>query len=472
MQKQLFFDDNNLFARDNAIRRYGEPKPVASYNDGISSTDYCTGWVFRLDSGRYRMLYFGQGADFKGLKVFLATSEDGVHFAPETIGDDEVSVDRRYPHEIMTLGDGCEIASIYEDTHTDDASTRYKMLLSEHLPRELAIVDAIYTSPDLIRWTRVEDAVWGDGTEPQACVFYNEKYGCHTIIERSFWGIRCAGYKETRDWRTFTDYQPCLNVDAADERLSEIYGMPAVFDCGGTYVGLIHLYHGLDSELNAKYKNGIIDTQLAYSYDGRYWKRGMREPFISGVTGNTDKTYPVVWMPCVREWDDGVITIYGSASEFEHGPAFRQPGTGRILVYKLRRDGFITLATEDKTKPSVVALRELAWHGGEAHINLKAKRATVAVYCSNESENVGGNVLGISHLVEGYSHDDCIPFEGDSTDWVPTYKNSNTLDALKGKTLVLEVRYEEGELYSISGDFTLLFNTPAARYRKFGVLPK
>ena len=81
-------------------------------------------------------------------------------------------------------------------------------------------------------------------------------------------------------------------------------------------------------------------------------------------------------------------------------------------------------------------------------------------------------MLGISHPVEGYSHDDCIPFEGDSTDWVPTYKNGNTLDALKGKTLVLEVRYEDGELYSISGDFTLLFNTPAARYRKFGVLPK
>ncbi len=472
MQKQLFFDDNNLFVRDNAARHYGKPQQVASYNDGVSSTDYCTGWVFRLDDGKYRMIYFAQGADFKGLKVFLATSEDGVHFAPEQVDDDAVSVERKYPHEIMTLGYGCEIASVYEDTKADDPAARYKMLMSEHSPRDLDITDAIYTSPDLIRWTRVEDAVWGDGTEPLAGAFYNEKKQCYTVIERPFWGIRYAGYKETKDWRTFTDYQPCLNVDAADERLSEIYGMPAVLDCGGTYVGLVHLYRGLEGELNAKYKNGVIDTQLAYSYDGRYWKRSLREPFFGGMTGETDKVYPLVWLPCVREWEDGEITLYGSASEHEHGPAFRVPGTGRILVCKLRRDGFVALATEDVTKPSVVALRELAWHGGEVHINLKAKRATVAVHCSNESENVGGNVLGISHPVEGYSHADCVPFEGDSTDWGPSWKNGRTLSELTGKTLVLEIRYEDGELYSVSGDFTLLFNTPAARYRKFGVLPE
>ena len=467
MQKQLFFDDNNLFVRENVKRSYGHPQHVATYHDGVCSTDWCAGWVFRLDDGRYRMLYFGESDAFQGKKLFCATSADGVHFEPE-----QLFADKTYAHEVMSIEGGSEVASICEDEHAIDPSARYKLLMSEYDGRGLSITDALYISPDLLHWTRVDGVAWGDGTEPMACVFYNKKQQCHTVVERSFWGIRHAGYKETRDWKCFTDYRECLNVDALDEPLSEVYGIPCVFDCGGTYIGLAHMYRGLHSEYNAKFFGGTIDTQLVYSYDGRYWKRSLREPFLTGTDDrNGTAGYPLVWTPCVREDVDGSLLFYATGSELEHGPAFRQHGTGRVFVYRLRRDGFISLATEDSARPSAVALRELAWHGGEVHINVKAKRATLAVRCSNESENVGGNVLGLSHPVEGYDHDDCIPFEGDSTDWVPSWKDGKTLTDLTGKTLVLEIRFEDGELYSVSGDFTLLFNTPAARFRKYGELP-
>lgn len=72
MKKHLFFDDNSLFSKENVTRKYGKPDFVAEYRDNDVSTDFCTGWVFPLDEGGYRMLYFGQGTSFAGHKLFCA----------------------------------------------------------------------------------------------------------------------------------------------------------------------------------------------------------------------------------------------------------------------------------------------------------------------------------------------------------------------------------------------------------------
>lgn len=240
-------------------------------------------------------------------------------------------------------------------------------------------------------------------------------------------------------------------------------------------ISVFRIYRHLNSEFNAKYKNGIIDTQLAYSYDGQYWQRSLREPFISGLSlrkelGNTN--YNMVWVCNMRKGNDGNIYFYGSASELEHGSAFHQPGTGKILVHKMRNDGFVSLSTENAQETSSVATREKVWHSGEIHFNLKAKKATVAVYVSDESEFVNGNVLGIAKPIDGYTHDDCIAFSGDCTDWVPKYKSGKRINDLSGETLVFELRFEDGEVFSLSGDYTDVYNTQAARYRKYGVLPE
>lgn len=465
MIKQLFFDDNRLFSKDNVVRKYGKPERIAEYNDGVCSTDYCTGWVFKID-GKYRMLYFAHSTEFSGKKFFSAVSDDGINFVPEKLWDDPKANGKDYPHEIFSIPAGSEVAFVYEDKHCPE-NEKYKLLMSKAVFEKLWVSDEIYTSSDLINWQIKENHYWGDGAEPLASVFYNEHKGCHTICGRKFWGVRSAGYKETKDWQNFSDYNTCLNVDSLDEDLAEIYGMYA-FSYDGVYIGIPHMYRGLKSELNAKYKNGIIDTQLAYSYDGRYWQRSLREPFIGDENGEC----PLIWISNVMKCDDGSINIYGSASGLEHGPAFDKPGTGRMFVYKLREDGFISLATDDKNIESVVATREKVWHGGELHLNIKAKSATVAVYITDEEEVMTGNVLGIARPVEGYSHDDCVPFSGDCTNWIPEFKSGKKVSDLKDKTIVFEVKFTDGEIFSLSGDFTDVYNTEGARFRKFGKLPE
>ena len=131
----------------------------------------------------------------------------------------------------------------------------------------------------------------------------------------------------------------------------------------------------------------------------------------------------------------------------------------------------MALRSENSDTPSRVITREKVWHGGELHLNVNAKDVKVAVYETLVSENLGGNALGIAEPIAGYSAEECIAFSGDSSDFVPRFKSGKPIDELTGRTLVFEISFTDGEIYSLFGDYTDVFNTEGARYRLFGILP-
>jgi len=468
MNKQLFFDDMKFLIRDNLERAYGVPEVCSVYSDGVSSTDYPEVFVFRLDDGRYRMIYAGKSIDgsYQHLKMFSAVSENGIDFVPEKLWDDPSAHGLMYSHEVMDIGNA-EIGFIYED-NCCEKSERYKLLMFDAVFEEFDFHNDIYTSPDLLNWTKLEGVSWADEAEPLVSVFYNKHKKCHVLVERPYWGTRRLGYKETTDWKTFTPWKNCMNVDAQDTALTELYGMFA-FEYDGQYIGIPHLYRNHKSQRNAKYHDGVVDTQLAISYDGELWNRSLRKPFIGyGKEEFGGKVYDknLIWVFGIQRADSGDILLYAAESELEHGPAFRNPGSGRIFVYKLRADGFIKLTTEDILNESVLATREKIWNGGKLSVNLKAEKATLAVFYADDL-----NTLAFNKPYPGLTHEDCIGFSGDSTMWIPEYKSGKSFDELIGKTVIFELKMKNGEVYSFSGNFTDIYNTQAARYRKCGIMP-
>ncbi len=470
MFKHLFFDDRYLFNRQNVTRSYGVPKlqTEAIYCDENVSTILTGPWVFKLDNGKYRMLYQGACVNNCWKKgTFSAISDDGIHFSPENIHNGNIPDGFFANNQIMS--NNGEVMCIVEDLH-NLPSERYKMLFTQ--VKNLDVIGILYVSDDLINW-KLKNEKWSSDGEPIGSAFYNTQKNRFTIISRPAWGVRMCCWNETEDWKTFTPKTHCLQSDSLDEPLAEIYGMYA-FEYDGMYVGLPHMYSGFDGEMSAKFNRGTIKAQLAYSHNGNNWFRSLREPFLSGQlpdeTAEDICEAPMVW-PSSMQIIGNEIVIYACAALFEHGPtAFHTNGlNGRIFAYKLRKDGFIKLENTDGA--GVVAVRENIWHGGELHINLKAKRATVAVYRSDRAEDKGMNLLGICELMPAYSHDDCEPFEGDSCDWVPKYKNGNTLDSLKDSTLAFEIKFENGEIYSVSGNMTPTFNLEAERWRKEKRMP-
>ena len=466
MYKYLFFDDQKLFNREKLERAYGTPELIADsiFHDGISSTSLRTPFVFKCDDGRYRMIYQGkikEGTDH----CFIAVSDDGIHFVPEDVTDRSELADRVASHELFKIPSG-EIAEVIEDNY-NDASERYKMLLCEVDGENFAIHGVLLTSPDLIRWTKVEGVEWNGGAEPITGIVYNKKRECFTILLRPDWGVRRVGYVETKDWRTYTKYEMCLQADSLDQPLDELYGMPAM-EYYGHYIGFPIIYRGFKGVNNAKFFGGTIESELAYSWDARHWQRSLRTPFISGMTEESEKAFGyknyLLWASCFRIDDNGDVLIYSSVSGLEHGTAFSTPDMGRIAIWRVKKDRFISL--NSGTDEGLLCTRENVWHSGEAHINLKAEKATVAVYMSSGNDN-----LGISKLVDGYSHEDCIAFSGDSTDWVPVFRSGKTLDDLKGNTVAIEIKVTNGSLYSITADCKPAMNLEGARYRKFGTKP-
>lgn len=464
----LFFDDQKLYRRDGLERKTVCPEILSDsvYYDGLSSTDLRTPFVFKTDDGKYRMIYQGRLAD-KSDYCFIAVSDDGIHFTPEDVSEKVEIENRIAPHELFKI-EGAEIAEIIEDNKNDPAE-RYKMLYCDIDGANLKVHGNILASPDLIHWKKLEGEEWNaDGAEPISGVFYNKEKECFTIIVRPDWGVRKIGYTDTSDWKTFSSYEKCLQVDSLDEPLCELYGMPS-FEYEGYYIGMPLMYSNITGANNSKFHGGTMYAQLAYSFDGHHWLRGPRTPFITGLNADSEKIFgyknSMVWPSCALRLDNGDTYIYTSVTKEEHGPAFANPGHGRICIYKVTKDRFIELATA-KDCEGIISTRENIWHSGELHINLNCEKATLAVF-----ESKGDDILGYAHDIEGFSHEDCIPFSGDSTDWIPQFKNGKTLDSLKGKVLIFEIKLQNGSIFSMSGDLSPVMNLQAGRYRKFGIMP-
>ena len=468
MYRYLFFDDQKLFQRKNLTRCYGTPQliPDSVYFDEYSSTDLRTAFVFHTDDGKYRMVYQGKLTD-KTDRCLIAVSDDGIHFAPEDTTARLTLDDCAVPHELFRIPSG-EIAEVFEDPR-NDPNERYKMLMCYTDSANYCVHGVLLTSPDLFHWTQVEGLEWNGGAEPITGVFYNEHRACYTIMVRPDWGVRRVGYVDTKDWRTFTPYELCLQVDSLDAPLDELYGMPSMA-YGDRYIGFPHMYRGFESANHSKYHGGTIDAELAYSWDGHHWQRSLRTPFITGLDEQNRAVFgtynPLLWASAFRVCENGDLLIYTSVSAKEHGPAFSEPGGGRIAVWKVEKDRLIALATESPETEGVLSTRENIWQSGEVHINLACAHATLAVY-----ESRGNDFLAHAYPLAGYAHEDCIPFSGDSTDWVPQFKNGNTLQELVGKTLVLELKMTDGKVFAVSGDFVPAMNLEGARFRMRGIVP-
>ena len=147
MRKQLFFDDNKLFGRDNVVRKYGRPELISVYNDGVCSTDYCTGNVFRLDNGKYRMLYYGHSNEFSGKKLFSAISDDGVNFMPEKLYNRKTGSAKLFFNCTHGL---CQASLLQTCAHR-----QVGFLLSNRVCRinqkEHPVWDVLFGTPDTIR---------------------------------------------------------------------------------------------------------------------------------------------------------------------------------------------------------------------------------------------------------------------------------------------------------------------------------
>ena len=442
MTTMLFFDDQRLFARKGLERKYGEPVLLqdAVYTDPNLAASGGFPSIWRAPDGKYHLFY--QAFDKKGItETLAAVSDDCIHWAPRNEAAAHMDAPR-YPNQLLPVEDA-ELACVYTDTR-DVPERRLKALTARYLREELSVADEIYVSGDGYTWT-LWDREWSDRhTEPGAGCFYSEALGKYVVIARSGWGRRQLCVRPTVDWSISEPSYEAIQIDSLDPSDMETYGMPS-FAYKGMYIGMLWAYH-VPYENCTHYMGGKMSAQLAYSLNGLHWQRSLRTDFIGN---DHPETAGMVFPAAVTQTEDGSLLITASCTPNEHGHFSEE---GHIVTYRLREDGFIRLCTEGEG--SLCTRQPLVQ--GKVLWNLQAEHATLAV-------------LDIwSNPIEGLSHEDCIPFSGDSTAWEPVFRDGRTLASLEGKVVVLELRLQNGAVYSYHGDFRPLMNTEASRYEKFG----
>ena len=452
MRTLLFLDDLYLNRRDNVVRGIGRPKLIREsvFVDPYVNTHWGYPTVFRdEESGKWRILYQGWNSGCPKAPL-LAESDDGLSWAPRDTTKEIDLPDRKFPHQLSVAPFG-EWSNCYVDPYAE-AAERIKGLVTPG--------GGVWISPDGIRWKRKESVQWQkESPDPPTSAFWNSVRKSYVLTTRPMGGHRRIAVSETKDWERFTKVELALQADALDTPLAEIYGMP-VFPYEGYYIGLLWLYHTapqVEGHSPHKFWDGHMDCQLAYSLNGWHFQRGLRDPFIP----NGDPTDPdcgCVYPSSIVTKEDGSMWIYASACTHEHG--YLHPGSGSLIAYCLRRDGFVYL--ESSGGAGVIGTRALYWGGGEVEINIQSQGGEAQAQVTDPA----GKVL------EGYSFADCEMFCDDDTAWKPVWKDGKTLQAQSGKAIRLEVELKSARIFAIRGDFVPLIGGQYGRFNRDGVIPE
>lgn len=467
--RQLFFDDQRLFVRENLERVYGDATLEGLYRDENLVNPY--GWVWAVDGpdGLVHLMYMGEHIGNHTNYLAAAVSSDGIHFRPRNTAAESGIANPGVPNQYLPNPPIGEPAAVLADPLAPVAE-RYKLLFCDYgkLSPDWRVIDCVYSSPDLVRWTKIEGSSWNPvGTEPVLGAFYNDVFKCMTVMSRPDWGQRRVGITETKDWRHYTDLELCLQADSLDPALTEVYGMPS-FPYEGYFIGFPHLYHDMPQMRRIKYFGGKMHCELAYSLNGRHWQRSLRRPFLPAgnpaVAERLGGEAKMLFLTSMRRDKDGSVLLYGTVTRQEHGSsnAAKDPKGNAIFIFRLRQDGFVGLKTMDSGRPGLLCSRALIWKGSELAVNLKAEGATCAIY-----PHVALGQPEPQEPIAGFGHADCTSFSGDSAAWRPQWKGG-CLAALNDRLVLVELKFKNGTVYSFTADGIPQMEIEAERHRHFG----
>lgn len=475
----LFFDDQRLNLWHNVVRKIGKPELIAEsvYRDPDTNTAWgYPGVFYDQESDKWRLIYQGHLPSRQAIPL-LAESEDGLHWTPRDTTEELDLAERMASHQLLPLERFGEWPACYVDPRAEPAE-RIKGLVV-HRPRPFHVSTALWTSPNGLHWHLKEGVQWQKhGPDPGIGAFWNDVRQSYVLTTRPDWTDRRIAVFETQDWRHFTEPELALQADALDAPLTEPYGMP-VFPYEGYYVGFLWLFHpvpyiaahspyrfwdGYGSPATSrtaehsphKFWDGPVDCQLAYSLNGWHFQRTLREPFIpTGESGSPDAG--CVYPSSMIQREDGSILIYASACTHEHG--YIPPGSGSIVVYRLRRDGFVHL--ESRSGIGTIGTRGLYWRGGDLELNVEGQGGAIRVQVTD----AGGAPL------EGFTFGECVPFSGDSTTWQPRWHSGRRMVAQSGNIVRVEVALRNSRIYAIRGDFLPLVGGECWRYEEENETP-
>lgn len=408
------------------------------------------------DEGKLRMWYH---AHCGGYVNCYAESNDGLHWTKPKLGlipfggstENNLFLaqcqdpDENPPHKAAGQ---CHNPSVIKRPWESDPARRYVLFCYGVDYRHARCA----FSPDGIRWTFLpETAEKGLFSSGDVLNFFHDPYRNRYVAtwKSGHRRGRAAGVAVSPDgleWTKPVD-GPVFAADDLDPDATQIYGMP-VFCYQGLYVGLPWIYNarwfkygGYTDKRMAEVERDspcTMDVQLSWSWDLINWTRPpTRSPFIPrGPEGQFDSGMIYTARAPVQVGDE--LYFYYGGWVGAHNNTSSHAAIGLAV---LRLDGFCSMQAGQR-EGWFVSRREVF---SVPRVEINAKTAPDG-YVTAEILDAANNPI------PGFTRDDCVPFNGDSTRHVLQWKTEAFPETFLEEDKKVRFYLKEADLYSYLPD--------------------
>lgn len=479
----LFFDYYPLMRYNNVSIKQATAQyvPEGDFADPVSGSTGGGSVFFHKPSGMYRKIY---GCP----ETRVYESEDAIHWRPSPQPDARPAGGQNGVNHVYTAphrawggnvvyhpdaADGYPykmiVLELYEPTYEYALKTPTYWLhdLAKKVEAKGGFAKAggrnafpgrkhsMLVSRDGINWEYQRDYDWG---YPPAIIeeHYQMHFNHHTdeyvVTSRPSWGDRRIYRVLSRDCKNWSRPELLLHPDVHDEGRIELHGS-GVCRYDSYYISLLWISDYTSSVPTRYSGQGMDHCQLAYSYNGLNFIRGLRQPLIPNrQAGQPD--LGAIWARGLIVKDDDIliysegkssqVSLFRSGDEkdaLKRAGKQKPPSTKKCVIHKLRKDGFTYLESngyfgEFQTSPFTLL-------DGKLTINADAKVG--AVYYE---------ALGRDIPEDEYSMENCVPLiVDDQTAFQLQWKNRKDLSQLVGKDIYLRFKMKGARFYAIRGDF-------------------
>lgn len=386
----------------------------------------------------YQSFYQPKNSDDPVDVMCLAESTDGIHWSYPTVGlIPDAGGDRQNNMVMSTLTHSGfdECITPTRNLHANDPEKRYRSLFWADGPGHRGTYAA--WSADGVHWNTSENPLttrMGDA----GSTMYDQYRQRWIFFARPIDNQLSRAVSFSDD---FVKWTPIKMIFQADKTQREdFYNMQGV--CyEGLYLGFVTIMW----EEPGRY---ALEPHLAVSRDGENWQWvGRHDAFIPhGPRGSWEEFNTQMGTGEVIRMDDELYFYY-SGRTYPHRPYYARANLEiipeqlvesdvNIGLARLRVDGFASL--EDHFGGGTVVTRPLLFDGRTLHVNVDSRQGQLRVEL-------------LSHRgdpIPGFTFDDSVVVQEDSTNTTIRWKESKSLPQLKGSPVRLRFHLNRTRLYS------------------------
>ncbi len=440
--KLTFFDDYWVDFRPGTVRRWFRPEYQSK---AVSSMGYSS-LIYDPELGKYRLFYEGAydptDERFRCLK--LMESEDMVHFTP-VVNEEGSDV-------IFHGGGGLHGATVLYDPADPDPTRRYKFCgMTGYVAGKKDNTVNIAFSRDGIHWENHPELVANQHkSDTLNKLYYNPCTGMYHLIHRAAYVDRRIMIRTSRDLKNWSEPKVILHPGGIyndNQRQMQHYAMSAGwFD--GIFYGLLWRFSTDLHHLDYTKMFGVMDAELTYSYDGQEFLYASGDVLMERPMAPAPGWAGIAPEDMCESADGQNYYILVGAYSFVHGTLesnqyYRQKLKDRglsnaMLIYKIRKDGFCGL--ESVGPGGLVITKGMELLKEDLSFNVRAECGSVRFGIMNKK----------GQYLEGFSLDDCIPFEFDQgVDVRPRWKEKTLSQALNQQVRIV-VELNSATLHAMS----------------------